>query len=171
MKDINYIKEDLKKSVGERLYIHCINVMNTSIDLAIRYKEDVEKAKVAGLLHDCGKLLNQNVKDLEHAGLGAKIAKTKYKIEDEEIINAILYHTTGRENMTMLEKIVYLADKIEPNRKYPSLEEIRKLAYLNIDKAIIKSFESTFKYLEVKNVDIDKQSLVSYEYLKNYLTI
>ncbi len=167
MKDIEYIKEDLKKSIGEKLYIHCVNVMNTAADLAARYKEDVEKAKIAGLLHDCGKLLSQNIKNLEHAGLGAEIAKSKYGVEDEEIIDAILCHTTGKENMTMLDKIIYIADKIEPNRKYEGLEEIRELAYSNIDRAVIKSLENTFKYLKSKNEDIDNQSLVSYEFLKN----
>ncbi len=167
MKDIEQIKEDLKKSVGDKLYIHCVNVMNTAVDLAVYYKVDIEKARIAGLLHDCGKLYNKNIKNLEHAGLGAEIVKDKYGVEDKEIINAILYHTTGRENMTMLEKIVYIADKIEPNREYDVVDEIRELAYSNMDKAIMKSFESTFRYLKAKNVYIDKQSLDSYEFIKN----
>lgn len=169
MKDMEYIKKDLKESIGDKLYIHCVNVMNTAVDLAVFYKVDVEKTRIAGLLHDCGKLYNKNIKNLEHAGLGAVIAKDKYEIEDKEIIDAILYHTTGRKNMTMLEKIIYLADKIEPNRSYDGLDEIRELAYSNIDKAIMKSFESTFKFLKAKNVYIDKQSLDSYEYIKNII--
>ena len=167
MKAIEYIKKDLKESIGEKLYIHCVNVMNTAVDLAIFYKIDVDKTRIAGFLHDCGKLFNKKIGNLEHASLGAKIAKDKYEIEDKEIIDAILYHTTGRENMTMLEKIIYLADKIEVNRSYDGVDEIRELAYKNIDKAIMKSFESTFRYLKAKNVHIDKQSLDSYEFLKN----
>ncbi len=166
MKDIEYIKEDLKKSIGEKLYGHCVNVMNTAVDLADFYKVDVEKARLAGLLHDCGKLINQRIGNLEHAGLGAEIAKSKYEIADEEIYNAILYHTTGRVNMTTLDKIIYIADKIEPNRKYDGVDELRDLAYSNIDKAIIKSFENTFDYLKSKDIEIDKQSIDSYEYLK-----
>lgn len=167
MKDIEYIKKELKESIGDKLYIHSVNVMNTAIDLATFYKVNVEKACIAGLLHDCGKLYNKNIGNLEHASLGAEIAKDKYEIEDKEIIEAILYHTTGRKNMTMLEKIIYLADKIEPNRSYDGLDKIREMVYLNIDKAIIKSFESTFGYLKAKNVYIDKKSLDSYEFLKN----
>jgi predicted HD superfamily hydrolase involved in NAD metabolism len=167
MKDIEYIKKDLKESIGNKLYNHCVNVMNTAVDLAVHYKVDVEKARISGLLHDCGKLYNKNIGNLEHADLGAEIAKGKYDVEDNEIINAILYHTTGRENMTMLEKIVYIADKIEPNRSYDRVDEIREMAYSNIDKAIMKSFESTFGYLRAKKVHIDKKSLDSYEFLKN----
>lgn len=166
MKDIEYIKEDLRKSIGEKLYIHCINVMNTAIDLALNYNISTDKAMIAGLLHDSGKLLNKNVGNLEHAVLGSEIAANKYGINDTDVLNAILYHTTGRENMTMLEKIIYLADKIEPNRRYDGVETIRELAYTNIDEAIIKSLENTFKYLKSKNIKIDNQSLVTYDFLK-----
>lgn len=167
MKDIEYIKEDLKKSVGEKLYIHCTNVMNTAIDLASYYNVSTEKAMIAGLLHDCGKLLNQKIGNLEHAVLGSEIAAAKYEVTDTEVINAILFHTTGRENMTMLEKIIYIADKIEPNRKYNGVDSIRELAYENIDKAIIKSLENTFEYLKSKNIEIDSKSFTTYEFLNN----
>ncbi len=166
MKDIEYIKEDLRKSIGEKLYIHCTNVMNTAFDLALNYKIPTDKAMIAGLLHDSGKLLNENVGNLEHAVLGSEIAANKYGIDDIDVINAILYHTTGRENMTMLEKIIYLADKIEPNRRYDGVDTIRELAYTNIDEAIIKSLENTFEYLKSKNIEIDNQSLVTYDFLK-----
>lgn len=165
MKDINYIINNLKETLGEKLYTHCINVMNLAVDLAIYYKVDLEKARIAGLLHDCGKL--KNINNLDHAGLGAEIAKNEYGVEDEEIINAILYHTTGRENMTMLEKIVYVADKAEPSREYDVVDEVRKLAYSDIDRAIVISFESTFGYLRAKGIDVDKRSFDSYQYLKN----
>ncbi len=167
MKSIEYIKEDLKKSIGEKLYIHSINVMNTAVDLASYYNISTEKAELAGLLHDSGKLLNQNVGNLEHAVYGSKIAANKYEINDTDVINAILYHTTGRENMTMLDKIIYIADKIEPNRKYDGVELLRELAFTNIDKAIIKSLESTFEYLKSKNIEIDSKSITTYEFLKN----
>ena len=167
MKDLEFIKTDLKKSVGDKLYIHCINVMNTAVELADCYNVSLEKSKIAGLLHDCGKLYNKNIGNLEHAVLGGKIAFEKYGIEDKEILDAILYHTTGRPNMTMLEKIIYLADKIEPNRKYDGVEELRSLAYVNIDNAIIKSLENTFNYLNSKKIEIDEKSLETYNYLKN----
>ena len=170
-KEYIYIKEDLKKSIGERLYKHCVNVMNTAADLAQKYGVSTQKAKTAGLLHDCGKLLNQNVKNLEHAFTGSNIAASKYGVDDTNVLDAILYHTTGREDMTMLEKIIYISDKIEPDRSYEGVEEIRKLAFSNIDAAIVKSLEITFKYLESKNIEIDKQSLLTYEYLKRKITL
>ncbi|MDD2495423.1 MAG: bis(5'-nucleosyl)-tetraphosphatase (symmetrical) YqeK, partial [Tissierellia bacterium] len=145
MNDLNIeeIKLKLKNSVSSKIYEHCLRTMDESIKLAIKYDEDINKAKIAGLLHDCGKLINKNVGNLEHSILGAELAKNNYLIEDVDILNAIRYHTTGREAMTMLEKIVFIADKIEPNRSYPGVEEMRLLAYDNIDKAIIKSLRST----------------------------
>lgn len=167
MKDIEFINEQLKKTIGDRLYRHCTNVMNTSAELAKQYNVPIEKAKIAGLLHDCGKLLNKDIGDLEHASLGVEIASQSYGIEDKEILDAIFYHTTGRENMTMLEKIVYLADKIEPDRNYENVDKIRELAYNDIDKAIIMSLENTLNYLKSINVVIDEATIKTLEYLKN----
>ncbi|CDI50238.1 metal dependent phosphohydrolase [Clostridium tetani 12124569] len=72
-------------------------------------------------------------------------------IKDQDILNAIRYHTTGRENMTMLEKIIYLSDYIEPGRKYPGVEKVRELAFQDIDKALINSFNITIKYVIEKD--------------------
>ncbi|QSX06968.1 bis(5'-nucleosyl)-tetraphosphatase (symmetrical) YqeK [Sedimentibacter sp. zth1] len=164
MVDIEQMQIKLKTQIGEKLFFHCNNTMNTAKELALFYGVDTEQASIAGLLHDCGKL--KNIGSLEHAALGSKLANTEYNIEDKEILDAILYHTTGRKNMTMLEKIIYISDKIEPNRHYYGVAELRKLVYNDIDYAIIKSLENTFSYLKSKDIEIDKQSIDTLEYLK-----
>ena len=138
--------EKMKKRVSSHLdkerYEHTLGVMYTAGAMAMRYHVDLEKALIAGLLHDCAKGLSSDKKlklcekyqltvseserknpGLLHAKLGAYIAKTKYGIDDMEIVDAIAYHTTGRPEMTLLDKIVYIADYIEPNRnEAPNLD-------------------------------------------------
>lgn len=165
MKDLDTIKQKLQLTIGDRLLRHSVNVMDTAVDLAKHYGVDIEKARIAGVLHDCGKLKNKNIGNLEHSKLGCEIATTEYGVNDEEILDAIKYHTTGRENMTMLEKIVYIADKIEPDRNYDGVESIRELAYKNIDDSIIKSLNNTFNYLKQKGIEVDKSSEETLNYL------
>ena len=102
----------------------------------------------------------------DSAKKSADLAGAKYGVEDESILNAILYHTTGRVNMTLLEKIIFIADKIEPARHYEGVEEIRKEAYKNIDAAIIKSLESTIEYVRSRNMVLDMESVNTLNYLK-----
>ena len=127
--DYDKIKAELKKSISSNRFEHSIGVMETACELANLYGCDVERARIAGLLHDCGKLAGQKIGSLEHAGVGAKLASEKYGVADREVESAILYHTTGRENMTLLEKIIYIADKIEPGRVYDGVDDIRCLLY------------------------------------------
>ena len=154
MADLEKIRGELKKQLKKERYIHTIGVMYTAASMAMRYGEDIEKAMTAGLLHDCGKFapageqirlckkygLSLKESEVEmpaliHAKLGAYLAKETYKVCDGEILNAILYHTTGRPDMTMLEKIVFLADYIEPGRKMiPGLSDVRSLAFTNINR-------------------------------------
>ena len=131
MSEFNILKmqEKLKKYLDEDRFTHTQGVMYTSAALAMRYGEDVRKAQAAGLLHDCAKCIPNEKKisicekngipisDAErinpfllHAKAGAQIAKDKYKITDPDILNAIASHTTGRPGMSLLEKIVYIAD-------------------------------------------------------------
>lgn len=167
MNDLNIgeIKLKLQKSVSNKTYEHCLRTMDEAVKLATRYNVDKEKAKIAGLLHDCGKLLNENIDNILHSKFGSELAKSNYSVEDIDILNSIRYHTTGREAMTMLEKIVYIADKIEPYRNYPGVEEIRSLAYDDIDKAIIKSLMSTIEYVKQRNLQLDIESVKSLKYL------
>ena len=105
--------------------------------------------------------------DLTHSFLGAKIAEAEYGITDNDILDAIAYHTTGRPNMSMLEKIVFIADYIEPNREYfEGLDKVRELAYQDINKAIIYSLENTIKYNKKKNRIIHPLGVAALEYIK-----
>lgn len=165
MVNTEIIISQLNEAVGSKICNHCIRTMEESEKLAKIYDVDVEKARIAGLLHDCGKLWDKKVDNLKHAKEGALLAKEKYNIHDVDILNAIRYHTTGREAMTMLEKIVYIADKIESNRKFEGVEEIRSLAYDNINDAIIKSLMSTIEYVKQRNLDIDIESVKTLDYL------
>lgn len=163
--DINELKKKLK-NFNPKMYDHCVSTMNEAEKLAFHYGADVEKAKIAGLLHDCGKKMTKGSDNLTHSKIGANFAEEVFQVHDKEILNAIMYHTTGRENMTMLEKIIFMSDKIEPARKYKGVEKLRKKAYDDIDDAIIMSLESTIEYVKVRNLDLDDDSLKTLKFLK-----
>ena len=147
--DFIKIKKKLSKYLDEARFEHTMGVMYTCAALAMVYDYDLEDAQAAGLLHDSAKcipnkkklkLCSQHdipVSDFEkdhpfllHAKLGAYVASCKYDIKDEEILTAITYHTTGRPGMSLLEKIVYISDYIEPMRdKAPNLAKVRKIAF------------------------------------------
>lgn len=180
---MNYY-EKLKEDLGVNRYNHSIRVRDTAIDLAKRFGCNVNKAIMAGLLHDCGKYYNKdyllkqafefgimndesliNNKHIIHAALGAEIAQKEYGVEDVEILDAIRYHTTGREGMTLLDKIVYLADYIEPERDFYGVDEVRELTKTNIDLAMIKALEDSISYL------LNTQKIIHLDTLRarNYL--
>lgn len=162
-KILNYLKSNLKES----RFNHSIGVMETAKKLALKYDKTLEKkAEIAGLVHDCAKNLNdeklkkitreegyiidevsKNQPQLLHGLVGSIIANKIMFIEDNDILNAIKYHTTGKKNMTILEKIIYIADYIEPLRNFPGVFELRKLAFENLDKAILKSFDNTINFV------------------------
>lgn len=188
--DLKLLQKHMKEELTEDRYEHTIGVMYTAESLAMRYGVDMEKAAVAGLLHDCAKCIpNQQklklckkhhieVSELEkknpsllHAKLGAYLAKKCYGIDDEEILSAIRWHTTGKPEMSMLEIIIYMADYIEPNRdKAPNLKEIRKLCFVNIEKAFYEVLESTLAYLKEGSSDaIDSMTRKTYEFYKGKL--
>lgn len=182
--DLDTISKKLEKKLKKDRYRHTKGVMYTAASLAMRYEYDIQEAMIAGLLHDCGKFdtpeeqvklckkygiaLSKSeleVLPLIHAKLGAYLAKKKYEIEEERILNAILYHTTGRPDMTMLEKIVYLADYIEPGRKMiPGLTEVRKQAFVNIDHAVSLCAKNTLRYLEWQGRPVDPMTAKTYEF-------
>lgn len=185
--------EKMKKRVSSHLdkerYEHTLGVMYTAGALAMRYHVDLEKALIAGLLHDCAKGLSSDKKlklcekyqltvseserknpGLLHAKLGAYIAKTKYGIDDMEIVDAIAYHTTGRPEMTLLDKIVYIADYIEPNRnEAPNLDEVRALAFQDMDACLYVILKDSLAYLETKNEVVDPRTEQTYQYYKKLL--
>lgn len=184
--DIIELQTEMQKRLKTKRYNHSVGVMYTAANLAMRYDVPIIKAQVAGILHDCAKEMSNeelvrfcNKKKIElsadellnpaliHSKAGAYIAKVKYCIEDDEIINAIRFHTTGKAGMTRLEQIIYIADYIEPNRKIiPGLDTIRKNVYIDIDHTCKMILENTIGYLKSEDKHIDKVSLEAYEYYK-----
>ena len=179
---IDLIKSDLKEKLSKKRYEHTLGVAYTSAALAMRYGEDIVKAELAGILHDVAKgekvsKLKEDMKEFDdpytdktyvalvadkapqilHAIYAPYLARKNYNIKDEDILSAIRWHTTGKKDMSMLEKIVFVADYIEPNRKQlPGLDEIRKLAFEDITKAIGRIAKSTIEYLSSQDMYIDK---------------
>ena len=165
--NIDTIRKKVKENQSEKRYEHTMGVMYTAAALAMRYHVDVEKALLAGLLHDCAKAYSTN---LEHAKRGAQMARDEYGIDDTDITDAIFYHTTGRPNMTLLDKIIYIADYMEPNRcEAPNLDEIRRLAFEDIDECLYKILEASLKYLKGKDVVIDPITEETYLYYKKQM--
>lgn len=180
-------QKKLKKELDADRYEHTLGVSYTAAALAMRYEANIQQAQVAGLLHDCAKCIpNQkkialcekyNIKMTElerrnpfllHAKLGAFLAMHKYGITDKEITSAILNHTTGKPNMSLLDKIIFVADYIEPQRKkQPNLAEIRKLAFIDIDKALLRILEDTLSFLKASSGEIDPMTEKTYEYYKS----
>lgn len=184
--DISAIRSDLNRKLKASRYLHSIGVEEVAYDLAVIHHCDEEKAVTAGILHDCAKYLSDEellkecekyrlpVTDIEikcpyllHAKVGAAFAKMFYGVDDEDILNAIRYHTTGRPAMTILEKIIYIADYIEPNRKpLPRIQRIREAAYENLDLAVFLATENILTYLKSKGQAIDMLTEETYEFYR-----
>lgn len=184
--DFQKIRKQLAKALDTKRYEHTQGVAYTSAALAMRYGEDVQKAELAGLLHDCAKCLDNekrlhickkneiSISEAEqrnpfllHAKVGGHLAKTKYKVDDEDVVNAITYHTTGRPGMSLLEKIVYIADYIEPGRENaPNLDEIRGLCFKDIDEALLRILEDSLAHLKESKKEIDPMTQMTYEFYK-----
>jgi len=183
--NINDIISKLRNELDELRFRHSVNVMEVAEKLAVRYGADAEKAKIAGMLHDCGKnyikeraieyigKIGYKADEIElihtpllHGVIGQHIAQTEYGINDPEILGAIRWHTTGKAGMTTLEKIIYVADYIEPLRDFENVENMRKAAFENLDKCVVLCAESTIRYilnkgffLHVKTVETRNYSL------------
>ena len=184
MLSIEEITEKLKKKQSGHRFEHTMGVRYTAICLAMRYQEDLEKASYAGLLHDCAKhmspekLLKKAIDKglpvsesekrhpfLLHGKVGAMIAGNKYGVEDDDILNAITYHTTGRPGMSVLEKIIFVADYIEPGRNQaPDLDKIRQLAFIDLDEAVRVILRQTLDYLKTCGGEIDPTTEETYHY-------
>ena len=176
----------LKDRISNKRYLHSIGVGNTAACLAMRYGYSVGDAYLAGLLHDCAKGLSDDElievtkkagilitplemdnPELLHSKAGSVIAKRDYGIEDKEILNAIYCHTTGKPGMTMLEKIIFVADYIEPCRAgLPGLDVIRKTAFSDIDDSIMLICRNTLDYLKRSGKAIDATTVETYEYYR-----
>lgn len=182
--DMKHLRKKIKKVQDGKRYEHTLGVEYTAAALAMRFGADLEKAQIAGLLHDCAKCISdqeklsickkhkisvteseQKAPFLLHAKVGAYLAHHKYGVKDQDILNAITYHTTGRENMSLLEKIIFVADYIEPGRKHaPNLGEIRLLAFQDLDRALIRILKDTLYYLETSEGEVDPSTEQTYNY-------
>lgn len=164
-----YSREALIEAVSAQMpdkrWKHTLGVMESSIQLAEQYGADPERAETAAILHDVAKywpvermreIIEQNDLNLDllrydkqmwHAEVGAFVAEKEYGITDPDILNAIRFHTSGREDMSLLEKIVCLADYIEPGRDFPGVDKIRKLAKVSLEEGLVAGFDSTISLL------------------------
>lgn len=177
MENIETIKKDLKKNLSEYRYEHSLRVAEVASKLACVYQIDPNIAYLVGLVHDVAKEFSEeenkkileenkiNIEDIDlsnsrivHADIGAIVARSRYGF-DEEMCHAIRCHTTGDLNMSLLDKILFVADKIEPGKDYIGICEERKLAYQDIDKALILCLENQKKKLEKEGKKFHPRSL------------
>lgn len=163
---------------------HVLGTEQEAIRLAARYGADVEKARRAALLHDCTKKLDmeeqlslcrqygiqldeleQRALKLLHARTGAEIARDVFGVDDE-IYSAIRWHTTGHANMTLLEKIIYLADYIEPSRDFPGVDRLRKVCYEDLDRGLLTGLEMTIEEMQGMGDPVHHATLEARDFLK-----
>ena len=188
---IKMLESQLKANLDEQRFIHTIGVAYTSAALAMRwYKYEVDRIMIAGYLHDCAKCIPTEqliaraaenmmfLSDFEvshpkllHAIVGPVVAEEDYGIYDREIKDAIRTHTTGEPNMSIMQKIVYVADFIEPNREdiVMHIENYREMAFTDIDKAVYMIADRTVEYLTSKGVDFDQRTIATRDFYKNLI--
>ena len=184
MLSFDEIQQRVSQWMGKKRFKHTLGVVESATQLAKLYNVDVEKARLAALLHDCAKEMplkemqdlvkENNYKadeellangNLLHGLAGMIRAKLEFSITDSEILEAIRVHTTGKVGMSTLDKVIFLADYIEPNRReIPGLSKIRQIVFQNIDQAICLSSERTIRYLEDNGNKIDPMTIKTYEF-------
>jgi predicted HD superfamily hydrolase involved in NAD metabolism len=174
--DRQKLLEMLKENLNEEKYAHSLGVEQTAVGLARVWGADEKKAGFAGLVHDITKekdnvalaaeygIENYASPKTLHAYTGAVYLEKNDITTDEDILNAVKYHTTGRENMSLLEKIIYLADLIEPGREYPAALKIKPVCYENLDLAMFLSLKLTIKYILKRNLPMDLNTVFAYNY-------
>lgn len=185
--ELSKLRKEISKVQDGRRYEHTLGVAYTAANLAVCHGEDTDNALIAGMLHDCAKCLSdeklltickkqnlpvsreeQNKPSLLHAKVGSYLARKKYLVTDQNILNAIHNHTTGRPGMSLLEKIIFIADYIEPGRRQaPHLEQIRRAAFSDLDQAMLMILEDTLSYLQETGSVIDQTTQETYDYYKD----
>lgn len=184
-KEMIQVRDRLKGKLTQKRYEHTLGVMYTCASLAMKYDCNIEKSMWAGLLHDCAKNfsdremlarckkhgipisdMEKKSPDLLHGKLGAYYAKEKYGIDDEEILEAIRFHTTGKPGMDKLGCILFVSDYIEPGRKdIPGLSKVRKCAFdEGLEEAVIMKLSNVLGYLDETSDNIDDMTLKTYRY-------
>ncbi|MCT4594857.1 MAG: bis(5'-nucleosyl)-tetraphosphatase (symmetrical) YqeK [Anaeromicrobium sp.] len=182
--DIRRMKKYIKKNLSKKRYEHSLGVEHAALKLADKHNCDLVKVQVAALLHDCAKnFTNEELlkymsqvsieeKDiyykqpqLLHGFVGSIIAQVNFGIKDDDIINGIRYHTTGRENMSLLEKIIYISDYIEPNRVFKGVNELREIVEMDLDLGVLEGLNRTIKHTIDKNELIHTLSVNARNYI------
>ena len=178
--------EDMvRRTLSPKRFQHTMNVKKLAVRMAQHYGVDTEKAALAAVLHDSAKELprtellqimqdnaiikkgTQNRPEpVWHGICAAILAKTQWNVQDEEILSAIACHTTGKENMSKLDKILFLADMTSAERDYPGVEELRSLEMQNLDKAMIQALKMTISFVEQKNAIADPESAKALAWLQ-----
>lgn len=178
------IRKKLKEKLKPSRYEHTLSVSFTCMALAMRYGYPLDKAELAGLLHDCAKRYDDltilehcekhgiEVTPAErlalpvlHAKYGAWMAEHRFDVQDREILDAIACHTTGKPDMGVLDKILFVADFIEPRRNQAeNLPDMRRLAFVDLDEALFQILEGMLAYLEREGQYIDSMSQETYQY-------
>lgn len=176
----------IKVRLNEKRYRHTMGVIETATKLAERYGADEEKAYIAALFHDACKNLdidemNSLVEEygigdqyidkpqLAHSKLAAAIIRDRFEMEDEDIINAISYHTTGRAEMSLLEKIIYISDAVEPNRSYPGVQKLNRLAFEDLDRAGYQIADNAIRLVTEAGMYLDMDSVAARDWFKSIL--
>lgn len=176
------LMEDVRQLMSEKRWEHVLRVEKTALKLAEFYGENLEKTSIAALTHDIAKerpdeemrdlIISENL-DLDlltygnnvwHGPVGANIVQTRYEIMEEDILDAIRHHTVGSPQMCLLEKIIYVADYIEPGRDFPAAEEARRLAFQDLDAAVSYETEKTLEYLIHKKIKIYPKAIETYNH-------
>ncbi|MDO5047376.1 MAG: bis(5'-nucleosyl)-tetraphosphatase (symmetrical) YqeK [Anaerococcus sp.] len=182
MFDRSLYEKTLLDDIGEKRFNHSLRVVDKALSLSKGKDVDLEKVKIAGFLHDCAKynekkyltllrpeFIENSTIDMKspilHAFLGAEVAEKVYNIKDREILDAIRYHTTGRENMSLLEKIIFLADGLEEGRSYPGVKKLREIAYDDLDCGLLSMLDHNIKFLLEKNAYIEDLTFKARNYL------
>lgn len=173
----------VKEQLSPERYQHTLGVLETAIRLANKYGGSIKKIELAAIFHDYAKYrsieemvevvqnegMDQKLltygKQLLHGPVGAYLVRTEIGINDEGILDGIRYHTTGRVNMSLLEKIIYLADYIEPNRNFYGVKDVRELAEESLDEALIAAIGNTMKLLVAKRQPVFPDTLAAYNEL------
>jgi len=173
-------REMLTFTASKRL-VHIKGVIETAYELAKRYGADCRNAVVAAIFHDwfrgsTDSELNKRIEhyglsddlknkaNLSHGWLAAELMKERYGIADEDLLNAVRYHTTGRAAMSLLEKVVFIADAIEPSRSFADVPELRRLATVDLDRAMVRALKDTLDYVREKGEILDESTLHAYQY-------
>ncbi len=183
MLSIEEIKLYLKENLKSNRYNHTLGVVETAKKLAEVNKISIEKAEIAALAHDVAKNLSlqkmqsiiekNNIEltntekensNLWHSIIAPIEARNKLKIDDEDILDAVRWHTTGKENMSILTKIIYIADMIEPGRDFPGVEKIRQTTFENLDEGVLLGLTESMKDLLNRNLIIDLNTIKARNY-------